>query len=74
MAKDEKMVDSPGFDPDRRVPFPPPEGSQSPFGEPRRRRPEEAPAKKPYHQHYDPAPTELDPTKVGPGPIKKHEE
>lgn len=67
MADDKKMVDYPEYDPNRRVPFPPPEGSQSPFGTPNKRKEEAPPKKQPYHENYDPDPPSADPSQTGLG-------
>lgn len=68
MADEKKMVDFPEYDPDRRVPFPPPDGAKTPFGTPNQRKPEEKPAKKPYYESYDPDPPAPDPSQTGAGP------
>ena len=66
--KKDKMVDFPQYDPDRRVPFPPPPGSESPFGQARPKKDAPAPeAKRPYYEDYDPDPPSPDPSQTTPG-------
>lgn len=66
MSKKDKMVDSPGYDPDARVPFPPPAGGSSPFGQPQARKQPPAPSKKPYYETYTPDPPAPDPSQTDP--------
>ncbi|MDL2219005.1 hypothetical protein LJC04_01525 [Ruminococcaceae bacterium OttesenSCG-928-O06] len=67
--KKDKMVDFPEYDPDRRVPFPPPADAKSPFGTPNTRKEAEAPKGPPYHQTYDPDPVTPDPSQTTPGAV-----
>lgn len=57
MANKDKMVDSPNYDPDQRIPFPP-KSKSSPFGSTNKRSPEAQPAKKPFYEEYNPDPSQ----------------
>lgn len=70
MAKKDKMVDFPEYDPHAKVPFPPGPKAQapaSPFGKTPARREKQAPEKQPYYQNYTPDPPAPDPSQTVPG-------
>ena len=65
--KKDKMVDFPQYDPERKVPWPPPADAKAPYGEPSPVKEEAAPDKKPYHQDYPSETPTPDPSQTTPG-------
>ncbi|MDL2253551.1 hypothetical protein LJC49_05675, partial [Ruminococcaceae bacterium OttesenSCG-928-I18] len=67
-----QLVDFPDYQPEGRLPFPPPDeaGATPVSGVPREQKKAE---KKPYYETYDPDPKSTDPTKTTPGAPNIHD-